>query len=58
MDNNLHTYILTCAKLDATDHHWVCSLENYNFALSYQSGKMNVDADALSHILRGSMISI
>ena len=29
---------------------WIASLANYNFALNYQSGKMNVDADALSHI--------
>ena len=33
MDNNLLTYILTSAKLDATGHHWVGSLANYNFAL-------------------------
>ena len=46
MDNNAITYIITSAKLDATGHYWVASLENYNFALSYQSGKMNVDADA------------
>ena len=51
-DNNLLTYFLTSAKWDATGHHWVASLVNYNFALSYQSGKMNVDADALSHISR------
>ena len=31
-DNNLLTYILTSAKLDATGHHWVASLANYNFA--------------------------
>ena len=52
-DNNPFTYILTSAKLDATGHHWVASLANYNFALSYRSGKMNVDADALSHNPRG-----
>ena len=50
MDNNPLTYILTSAKLDATGHHWVVSLANYNFALSYKSGKVNVDADNLSHI--------
>ena len=52
IDNNLLPYILTSAKLDATDHCWVVSLANYNFALSYQSGKTNVDADALSPILK------
>ena len=39
--------------MDATGHHLVASLANYNFALSYQSGKTNVDADTLSHIQRG-----
>ena len=39
-----------CAKLDATGHHWVAGLANYNFALNYHSGTINVDADALSHI--------
>ena len=53
MDNNPLTYILTSAKLDARGHHWVASLANYNFALNYQSGKMNLDADALSHIPKG-----
>ena len=52
-DNNPIAYILTCTKLDAMGHHWVASLANYNFALSHQSGKINVDADALFHILRG-----
>ena len=28
-------------------------LANYNFALNYQSGKLNVDVDALSHISKG-----
>ena len=37
IDSNPFTYILTSAKLDATGHHWVASLENYNFALNYQS---------------------
>ena len=39
-------------KLDATDHHWGTSLANYNFNMSYWSGKINVDADTLSNILR------
>ena len=52
MDNNLLTYILTSVKLGATDYHWVASLANYNFMLSYWSGMLNVGVDALSHILR------
>ena len=31
MDNNLLTYILTTARLDATGQRWVASLANYNF---------------------------
>ena len=50
-DNNPLTYVLTSDKLDATGYHWVAGLANYNFALNYQSGKVNVDA--LSCILKG-----
>ena len=49
-NNNLLTYILTTAKLDAASHHWVASLANYNFRLHYWSGKTNIDADALSRV--------
>ena len=49
-DNNLLMYILTTAKLDAASHRWVASLANYNFRLCYQSGKANIDADALSRV--------
>ena len=47
-DNNPLTYILTTAKLDATGQRWVANLANYNFSIKYKSGKLNVDADALS----------
>ena len=49
-DNNPLTYILTTAKLDAIGQRWVASLANYNFKIFYKSGKLNVEADALSHI--------
>ena len=49
-DNNLLTYVLTTAKLDATGHRWVANLANYNFRLHYRTGKSNVEADALSRI--------
>ena len=49
-DNNLLTYILTTAKLDATGQQWVASLANYNFKIFYNSEKLNVEADALSRI--------
>ena len=44
------TYILTTAKLDATGQGWVASLATYNFTICYRSGKLNVEADALSQI--------
>ena len=49
-DNNPLTYILTTAKLDATGQRRVASLANYNFKSFYKSGKLNVEADALSCI--------
>ena len=50
MDNNPLTYILTTARLDATGHRWVAALSSYNFTLTYRSGKLNQDADALSRL--------
>ena len=49
-DNNPLTYILTTAKLDAIGQRWVASLANHNFKIFYKSGKLNVEADALSRI--------
>ena len=49
-NNNLLTYVLTTAKLDAASHRWVTSLANYNFRLHYRAGKTNIDADALSRV--------
>ncbi|MCG8049379.1 MAG: RNase H-like domain-containing protein, partial [Candidatus Thiodiazotropha endolucinida] len=49
-DNNPLTYVLTTAKLDATGHRWVAALSSYNFSLTYRSGKLNKDADALSRL--------
>ena len=49
-DNNPLTYILTTAKLDATGQRWVASLANYIFKIFYRSGKLNVEAYALSRI--------
>ena len=50
MDNNLLTYVLTTAKLDATGHRWVASLSNYIFSIIYKPAKGHKDADTLSHI--------
>ena len=52
------TYILTSARLDATGQCWVASLANYDFQIFYKSGKLNVEADALSHIPRASDVLI
>ena len=49
-DNNPLTYVLTSAKQDATSQRLVASLANYNFTIHYQSGKQNVEADALSQV--------
>ena len=49
-NNNLLTYVLTTAKLDAASHCWVTSLANYNFRLRYQAGKTKIDVGALSRV--------
>ena len=49
-DNNPLTYVLMTAKLDVTGQHWVAALALYNFKIYYRSGKLNVNADALSRI--------
>ena len=49
-DNNLLTYVLTTAKLDATGHRWAAALSNYTYSIIYKPGKGHQDADALSHI--------
>ena len=49
-NNNPLTYVLTTAKLDTTEQRWVASLANYNFTITYHSGKHNIDADALSRV--------
>ena len=49
-NNNLITYVLTTAKLDAASYCWVNSLANYNFRLHYPAGKTNIDADALPRV--------
>ena len=49
-NNNPLTCLLTTVKVDAMGQTWVVSLTNYNFKLHYKSGKLNVEADALSRI--------
>ena len=52
-ENNPLTYVLTSAKLDPSGHRWVAALANYNFSISYRSGKLNMDADGLSCLSEG-----
>ena len=54
-DNNPLAYVLTSAKLDASGHLWVAALANYNFSISYRSGKLNMDADGLYRLSEGSL---
>ena len=41
-DNNLLTYVLSSAKLDAIGQCWVASLAPYNFSLHYNPGSQGV----------------
>lgn len=36
-DNNLLTYILTSAKLDAAGHLWLAALSNFSFSIQYRA---------------------
>ena len=49
-DNNPLTYVLSSAKLDATSQRWIAALAEYDFTITYRSGKINRDADALSRL--------
>ncbi len=49
-DNNPLTYIFSTARLDATGQRWVADLSNYNFTITYRSGRNNADADSLSRL--------
>ena len=41
---------MSTPNLDATGHHWVSALANYNFWLEYQKGRDNAATDALSRV--------
>ena len=49
-DNNPLAYVLSTAKLNATDHHWVSEVADFNFKIRYRPGKENGDADYLSRL--------
>lgn len=49
-DNNPLTYVLGKAKLDATSQRWIASLADFDFTITYRSGKSSIDCDALSRL--------
>ena len=59
-NKNPLTYILTSAKLDATQHRWLAELSTFHFSLEYRAGKANADADGLSrrHVFQEELKAI
>ncbi len=51
-DSNPLTYLVTSAKLSATDHCWLSSLASFDFTITYRAGKAHSDADGLSRVPR------
>ena len=49
-DNNLLTYVMTMAKLNACGIRWAQELASFDFELEYIKGKNNTTADALSRL--------
>ena len=49
-DNNSLTYVLTTAKLDATEHQWIPKLAKFNYTIHYHLGKSIIEADTLSRV--------
>ena len=49
-DSNPLTYLVTSAKLSATDHCWLSSLASFDFTITYRAGKAHSDADGLSRM--------
>lgn len=50
INNNSLTYILSAAKLNATDHRWVAQLADFNISIKYRPGKHNADVDVFSRM--------
>lgn len=47
-DNNPLCYVMTTAKLGATEQRWVAQLSQFNFDIVYRPGRQNGAADGLS----------
>lgn len=56
-DNNPLSYLKT-AKLGALEQRWAAQLALFDFEIKYQSGKINVVADALSRWPEKSEFSV
>ena len=50
IDSNPLMYLVTSAKLSATDHRWLSLLAVFDFEISYRCGNANGDANRLSRI--------
>ena len=57
-DHKSLKYIFTQRDLNMRQRRWMKYLEDYDFALHYHLGKVNVVADALSRRSRGVLDSI
>ena len=51
-DNNPLTYMMMTPNLNATGHHWVGALANYNFNIEYLKGHDNSTTDVLSRMTK------
>jgi hypothetical protein len=51
-DNNPLSYLQASAKLGAVEQRWHAQLAQFNFTITYRSGKLNRAADALSRMPR------
>ena len=49
-DNNPLVYVMQANKLNAFADRWVSELAEFNFAIHYRPGKVNLDADCLSRL--------
>ncbi|CAC5367747.1 unnamed protein product [Mytilus coruscus] len=49
-DNNPLSHLQTSGKLGAVEQRWAAQLAQFNFTISYRSGKLNGAADALSRL--------
>ena len=57
-DHKSLKYIFTQKNLNSRHRRWMETLEDYDFALHYHPGKVNVVADALSRKCYGQLSSL